>query len=115
MTDGGAVTRGLHDLDWVITLDGGRLHHAVLTDRQAEDLEYDGTLGVEVPHDGPFRLDCGRLVDGLSIPGVFSRMSLPRCRRCCTVNGLPQGIGSPKNDGECRKILGLEDRDGSSS
>ena len=42
------------------------------------------------------------------IPGIFSRMGAPRCKRCCRATGLPQGKGSPKNDPECRKLLGLD-------
>lgn len=49
---------------------------------------------------------CGRKGLGL-IPGIFSRMGRPRCRRCCAATGLPDGTGSPKNDDACRAILGL--------
>jgi hypothetical protein len=46
--------------------------------------------------------------DGIAnIPGVFSRMGLPRCPGCCDATGLPRGKGSPKNDDACRGILGL--------
>lgn len=44
---------------------------------------------------------------GLGIPGVVSRMGAERCTECCQLSGLPEGIGSPKNDVECRKRLGL--------
>ena len=44
---------------------------------------------------------------GLEIPGIFSRMGVERCTECCQRSGLPEGIGSPKNDVECRKRLGL--------
>lgn len=49
---------------------------------------------------------CGR-VGGWSIPGVFSRMGVPRCARCCKLSGLPRGDGSPKNDQSCRHVLGM--------
>jgi hypothetical protein len=101
------TARLLHDLDWVVTFDGGRLHHITLSEADAQALEDDGTLGVEDRSTGPFRLDCGRRVRGLSIPGVFSRMSLPRCWRCCIAMNLPTGVGSPRNDDGCREILGL--------
>ena len=51
---------------------------------------------------------CGWQVDSAFIPGIFSRMSLPRCSRCCDKLGLPRGTGSPKNDDACRVALGLE-------
>lgn len=44
---------------------------------------------------------------GLGIPGVFSRMGAERCTECCQLSGLPEGVGSPKNDAECRERLGL--------
>jgi hypothetical protein len=30
-------------------------------------------------------------------PGVFSRLSLPRCRGCCHQLGIPHGNGTPDN------------------
>ena len=49
---------------------------------------------------------CGR--SGLmTIPGTGSRMSDPRCPQCCEATNLPPGIGSPKNDLDCRQILGM--------
>lgn len=41
----------------------------------------------------------------LSIPGPFSRMGCQRCPRCCELTGMPQGVGSPKNDEACRALL----------
>lgn len=49
---------------------------------------------------------CGRSGDW-SIPGVFSRMSVPRCARCCKLSRFPRGDGSPKNDQSCRDMLGM--------
>lgn len=53
------------------------------------------------------RMACGQAAELVTIPGPFSRMNSPRCSRCCRATGLPQGIGSPVNDPECRKLLGL--------
>lgn len=50
---------------------------------------------------------CGWKVAVAAIPGVFSRMALMRCARCCDKQGMPRGKGSPKNDDVCRQILGL--------
>jgi len=52
-------------------------------------------------------LACGRHTATAWIPGVFSRMETPRCAQCCDALGLPRGVGSPKNDDECRVLLGL--------
>lgn len=56
--------------------------------------------------DAKGRTACGKK-GRLFIPGVFSRINIPRCRECCAATGLPIGIGSPKNDDDCRRILGL--------
>jgi hypothetical protein len=41
----------------------------------------------------------------LTIPGLSSPMSDPRCPACCQATGMPEGNGSPKNDDACRVIL----------
>lgn len=41
----------------------------------------------------------------LAIPGIFSRMGLRRCAKCCRRLGYPQGVGSPKNDALCRPLV----------
>ncbi len=46
----------------------------------------------------------------LLIPGVGSRLSARRCKTCCDLLGYPPGKGSPKNDAECRVILGMAPR-----
>ncbi len=51
---------------------------------------------------------CGRRRPAAFLPGPLSRMGTPRCARCCDQAGFPRGIGSPKNDAECRWILGLD-------
>lgn len=43
-----------------------------------------------------------------TIPGLFSRMGARRCPDCCDRLGYPHGVGSPKNDPECRRILGMD-------
>lgn len=43
--------------------------------------------------------DGKRLPRGLFfMPGIFSRMGLPRCAKCCRKLGLPPGNGTPWND-----------------
>jgi hypothetical protein len=41
---------------------------------------------------------CGRM-DLLLVPGVFSRLLLKRCTRCCAVADVPRGVGAPYNEG----------------
>ncbi|MEY2653375.1 MAG: hypothetical protein RLZZ524_402 [Pseudomonadota bacterium] len=41
---------------------------------------------------------CGRM-DLLLVPGLFSRMLLDRCSRCCAVANVPRGVGAPYNEG----------------
>jgi hypothetical protein len=90
------------DYDWLLTPTGDKLHHATLVPELIEDLEEEGTLGQYVT------IDCGRTVYYVSIPGVLSRLARERCVRCCKKNGLPPGVGSPKNSPECRAILGMD-------
>ena len=33
----------------------------------------------------------------LSVPGVLSRMGMPRCSKCCFAMGIPDGVGAPFN------------------
>lgn len=91
------------DYNWVYTSDGRRLHHPRLNAEQYEECEQWGGI-----YDEEVTLDCGRKATTILIPGVLSRMSTPRCRRCCDITGLPQGKGSPKNDDRCRTILGMD-------
>ena len=55
---------------------------------------------------GPAPALCGESGEW-SIPGVGSRMCVPRCERCCELSGFPAGVGSPKNDQTCRELLGM--------
>lgn len=87
----------LWEWDWGYTRNGRLLHHAA--DLKLER-EYGETQGEAVT-------SCGRRVF-LMIPGIFSRMGMERCGRCCDALGYPRGIGSPKNDDECRPLV--EDR-----
>lgn len=68
------------------------LHSATVTYDPIYDVGGDGVTA------------CGRKLR-LWIPGIFSRMGLRRCTRCCDRLGFPQGIGSPKNDKKCRPLV----------
>jgi hypothetical protein len=39
---------------------------------------------------------CGK-TGHLRMPGLFSRMGAPRCKRCCIAMNIPQGDGAPFN------------------
>lgn len=94
--------------DWYVTghgRSGARLHYVrpeSFTDEHKADMVDNWCVLT------PVRLACGRLVKEVHIPGLFSRMSLMRCKQCCRVMKMPQGRQSPKNDAECRKLLGLK-------
>jgi hypothetical protein len=96
-----AECRQLVEYDWLVTSTWERLHHAILDDAQTLELANEG-FAPDVT------LTCGRHVKHVSIPGIFTRMGTPRCQRCCDRTGLPRGTGSPKNDQECRPIVGLK-------
>lgn len=91
-------------VDWLV-MRSWRVLHAVPADRWTEAHRED--MALEWYVFTPVRLACERIATELHIPGIGSRMSLPRCRQCCRALGLPPGSGSPKNDDECRRILGL--------
>ena len=97
------TTAPIADYDWLYTVHGDRLHHAQLTPDQHAECEEWGGL-----YDVPVTLDCGRQATTVLIPGVISRLGMPRCVGCCRAAGLPPGKGSPKNDDECRRILRLD-------
>lgn len=76
------------------------LHHVTLTPEQcAEWGEEAGLYGSVVT------ATCGRAIKDPCVPGIFSRMSMKRCDRCCDRLGYPRGIGSPKNDEKCRPLV----------
>lgn len=81
------------DLDWA-QLPTGHILHACET--------FEGDDGL-VPVGGPGVTVCG--VRGrLGIPGLFSRLGAPRCRKCSKKLGWPKGTGSPKNDTAIRYL-----------
>lgn len=48
---------------------------------------------------------CGLTLRWAAIPGIFSRLAVPRCAKCCAKLGYPRGNGSPKNDDACRPLV----------
>jgi hypothetical protein len=85
--------REVAEWDWVVLPSWNRLHAPEEWDDPHEEMRDDRGKTV-----------CGRR-GPLSIPGVFSRMGLPRCRHCCRMTGMPQGVGSPRNDAACRPLV----------
>lgn len=47
--------------------------------------------------EGPGVTVCGHHAH-LRMPGIFSRMGLPRCKVCCRRLGIPAGDGAPYNN-----------------
>ena len=82
----------LAEWDWVYTRSPGghRLHHVA----EWEDPDIVEPYGQGVTTCGY----CGEL----AIPGIVSRLGLPRCAHCCDRLSIPRGKGSPKNDEELR-------------
>jgi|SRR5215472_17388103 len=91
-------------VDWVLAMAGRRVLHAVPDDAWTAVHEQEIAEGWAVFT--PIRLACGCRAR-VFIAGMFSRLGARRCARCCRATGLPPGIGAPKNDPECRVILGL--------
>jgi hypothetical protein len=82
--------------DWVEVYDGRRLHAPVAAEYDDDEwLLRDVTTA------------CGLHFGVMGIPGLGARMGTKRCAHCCAALALPRGIGSPKNDDECRRLLGL--------
>lgn len=79
--------------DWIVSGEGSKLH----APEDWVDPQYDA-------YDEHAYTACGRR-GWYSIPGVFSRMGLDRCKRCCKARGYPPGKGSPKNDHACRPLV----------
>jgi hypothetical protein len=90
-----AGTTILAEWDWVYTASAGALH-------AVRHLEFPAEF--EMDAGGPGTTVCG-VTTWLSIPGLFSRMGLRRCKRCCAAVGFPQGVGAPKNDDACRPLV----------
>jgi hypothetical protein len=79
--------------DWVTTASGERLHAPQdIRPREGWEPHYTGTTACD-------------LRGNLFVPGVFSRMGMPRCLRCCAARGYPPGTGSPMNDAQCRPLV----------
>lgn len=55
------------------------------------------------PNDEEMIEAMGKTLCGLSgrmaMPGIFSRMSAPRCPECCKQMGIAEGNGNPFNEG----------------
>lgn len=86
-------SRVVAEWDWTRTRAGQRLHAPLVWDDPAEDMYVsDGVTACRVSGE-------------LWIPGVLSRLGMPRCRRCCRLVGMPTGNGSPKNDDACRPLV----------
>lgn len=84
---------------WCQTRTSDRLHVVHVAERQSDDWWTDGE-GTTL---------CG-VSSYLNYPGIFSRMGCYRCWRCCRALGIPPGKGHPKNDDECRRLLGYGPR-----
>lgn len=89
------------DTHWLVTATGTYFHHAALPPDDLLDLVDDGALY-------NVKFDCGRRAPVAYTPGVLERQSTPRCPRCCKATGLPKGNGTPHNDPECRRLLGMD-------
>lgn len=91
-----AEFRRIVEVDWIYANECRRLHAPADSAYEVEDwTARDVTMA------------CGWRVAYAFIPGFGSRLGLPRCSHCCDKLGLPRGVGSPKNDKECRIILGI--------
>lgn len=84
---------------WLVLPNWGKLHRVAET--EGEDWEADGLIPIGIQG----VTLCG-LVGRLAMPGVFSRMGLPRCAHCCDRLGIPRGDGAAYND----KTLSQRDR-----
>ena len=92
MTEHADVVRAIVEWDWAYSTGGDRLHHiAVFGDVEQFALD----------HSGEATATCG-VWGHFAIPGIFLRMGMQRCRRCCIRLGIHDGVGSPKNDPQLR-------------
>lgn len=90
----------LVEWDWVDTATAERLHHVTLTDEEAKEFTHNSQL-----EETTVTATCGRTLYWPAIPSISSRLSMPRCQRCCSRLGYPQGDGSPKNDSACQPLV----------
>lgn len=81
--------------EWLVPLTWNRLHYV---DPWPGREDYDNTGGAQ-----PGVAVCGLHAE-YSIPGLFSRMGLPRCARCCAALGIPRGDGTPSNEAWARRV-----------
>lgn len=77
---------------WFHSLYGERLHFVPKADTQGDFFD-DATHSSA---DTTANAICGLRCDWMA-PGVFSRMGMPRCQRCCKALGIPRGSGCPLN------------------
>lgn len=73
---------------WLVLPTRGVLHRVSEIEWEDDDCKVHGQ-GVTV---------CGRK-GWLRVPGLFSRIGLPRCKDCCRLVGIPEGDGIPLNAG----------------
>lgn len=89
-------------LAWKVLPTWGALHRvAEVTRRDAWD---EAALGPIDEYDALVHIEgvtcCGRS-GALSMPGIISRMGLPRCLACCRAAGVAPGPGIPGNGDDC--------------
>jgi len=75
---------------WLVLPKWDRLHRVSEITWEGEDAEDD-------PRQGTGTTLCGRK-GYLQMPGMISRLALPRCAHCCRLAGIPRGDGAPFND-----------------
>ena len=79
---------------WLVLSGWNRLH------RVSDDIVWDGDDGIQQDGEdmrhGIGTTLCGRK-GSLTMPGIVSRMGLPRCAHCCRLAGIPRGDGAPAN------------------
>jgi hypothetical protein len=77
---------------WLVLLPSWRVLHRVSEATWKNVDDYGGSY-VE----GTGTMVCGAS-GKLYMPGLLSRMGLPRCKKCCKALGIPPGDGAPYND-----------------
>jgi len=73
---------------WLVTTSWNRLHR-IVGGKVCEELIPVGIVGGQSL--------CGLKERRFGMPGIFSRMGLPRCAHCCRLAGIPVGDGAPFN------------------
>lgn len=73
---------------WLVLPSWNRLHRVA-------EIRWEDDDGEDGPR-GSGHTVCG-LGGDLAIPGIFSRLNLPRCKHCCRILGIPDGDGAPAN------------------